>query len=106
MWQKASHAAIAAASVFASLASAIPHGDNHAMDMDMGMGMGMNSTQKQPESHADASDDSPMSYFAYGKHSSTIMAHIALMVLAWCFILPVGKNSSSVLYAPFLFSHN
>ncbi|PIG85786.1 integral membrane protein [Aspergillus arachidicola] len=88
MWQKASHAAIAAASVFASLASAIPHGDDHAMDMDMGMGM--NSTQKQPESHAAASDDSPMSYFAYGKHSSTIIAHIGLMVLAWCFILPVA----------------
>lgn len=104
MWQKASHAAIAAASLFASLASAIPHGDDHAMNMDMGMGM--NSTQKQPESHAAASDDSPMSYFAYGKHSSTIIAHIGLMVLAWCFILPVGKNSSLVLYFSFIFSHD
>ena len=60
------------------------------MDMDMDMGVQMNSTQ--PEHPAEASEDSPMSYFAYGKHSSTIMAHIALMTIAWCFLLPVGKT--------------
>jgi hypothetical protein len=32
-----------------------------------------------------------MSYFAYGKHSGTIMAHIALMMLGWCIVLPAGE---------------
>lgn len=35
--------------------------------------------------------ESPTSYFAYGEHSSTILAHIGLMILAWCFVLPAGK---------------
>ena len=35
-------------------------------------------------------DPGPMSYFAYGNHTGTIVAHIVLMVLAWFFVLPVG----------------
>lgn len=68
------------------------------MDMDMGMGGDMNMDMGTATSHAQPSasspvvENSPMSYFAYGKHSGTIMAHIALMVLAWCFVLPIGKN--------------
>ncbi|KAJ5813650.1 uncharacterized protein N7503_000400 [Penicillium pulvis] len=31
-----------------------------------------------------------MSYFTYGKHSDTIIAHIALMMLGWCLILPAA----------------
>ncbi|KAJ5557129.1 integral membrane protein [Penicillium frequentans] len=31
-----------------------------------------------------------MSYFTYGKHSDTIMAHMALMMLGWCLILPAA----------------
>ncbi|PLB50190.1 hypothetical protein P170DRAFT_354717 [Aspergillus steynii IBT 23096] len=88
MWRRASRAAIAASFLLFSVASAIPHGDDHSMDMDMDMGMQMNSTK--PEHPPEASEDSPMSYFAYGKHSSTIMAHIALMTIAWCFLLPVA----------------
>lgn len=94
MWYKATRAAFAAALLLASIASALPHGDE-AMDMG-GMDMGdmdMHASHPEHESHADTSDDSPMSYFAYGKHSSTIVAHIALMVLAWCFVLPIGKHS-------------
>ncbi|CAI7572502.1 unnamed protein product [Penicillium glandicola] len=72
----------------ASLATALPHGDDESMDM----GMDMQATDApQPTTaamHADT--DGPMSYFAYTKHSSTIIAHIALMVLGWCFILPVA----------------
>ncbi|KAE8150429.1 hypothetical protein BDV25DRAFT_172169 [Aspergillus avenaceus] len=86
MWQKASHAALAAAFLLASVANAIPHGDEHSMDMDMDL----NKAQEKTHSHAEDTDDSPMSYFAYGKHSSAIVAHIGLMVLAWCFILPVA----------------
>lgn len=98
MWRNASNAALTAAFLFASLANALPHGDDHSMDdmnMDMGMSTGMgghgyNATSKSSE----PAEDSPMSYFAYGKHSGTIVAHIGLMVLAWCFILPAGEKPS------------
>ncbi|PWY81583.1 hypothetical protein BO94DRAFT_470214 [Aspergillus sclerotioniger CBS 115572] len=63
----------------ASLSSALPHGDD---DMHMGDGMS--------HGYQSSGDDSPMSYFAYGKHTGTIVAHIALMILGWCFILPIG----------------
>lgn len=68
-----------------ALAFPNPHSDSH-MDMDMNMNMD-NTTQMQP--------DGPMSYFAYGKHSSSIIAHIALMVAGWCFILPIGKRQQT-----------
>ncbi|KAJ5296089.1 hypothetical protein N7508_010910 [Penicillium antarcticum] len=78
-----------AAVVFASLATAIPHGDDESMDM--GMDMGASTAVPQPSTTAaHATPDGPMSYFAYGKHSSSIIAHIALMVLGWCFVLPVA----------------
>lgn len=97
MWRKTSRAAIAASFLLFSVASAIPHGDDSSMDMDMDMGMHMNSTK--PEHPAETSDDSPMSYFAYGKHSSTILAHIALMTISWCFLLPVGKSHLVLLFS-------
>lgn len=88
----ATRAAFAAVSL-ASLA--IAHGDDESMDMDMGMSMDMHAppSTASPTSFATptASSEGPMSYFAYGKHSSTITAHIALMILGWCFVLPAGK---------------
>ena len=90
MWPKASRAALAAFLLFA-VASALPHDDHDmGMDMDMSTGTKMESSpthSPQPE----PSHHEPMSYFAYGKHSGTILAHIGLMVLAWCFVLPAGK---------------
>lgn len=54
--------------------------------------MDMNMAHSAPEPTTNpGTSDGPMSYFAYGKHSSSIIAHIALMVAAWCFVLPVGK---------------
>lgn len=38
-----------------------------------------------------------MSYFTYGKHSDTIMAHMALMMLGWCLVLPAGKKTSTLI---------
>lgn len=89
MWQKPSRTAFAAAWLLVSVASALPHGDNDSMDMDMNMNM---DAHTEPESNPGSSDNSPMSYFAHGKHSGTIIAHVALMVLAWCFILPIGEQ--------------
>ncbi|KAJ5544556.1 hypothetical protein N7461_006860 [Penicillium sp. DV-2018c] len=76
----------------ASLATAIPHGDDDSMDMgnhmdmDMDMHAGHNVTATTPS----AVSEGPMSYFAYSKHSSAIIAHVALMILGWCFVLPVA----------------
>lgn len=64
------------------------------MDMGMDMGMNMNAVTDAPQPTTTTMQNNttgPMSYFAYSKHSSTIIAHIALMVLGWCFVLPVGK---------------
>ncbi|KAI2820867.1 hypothetical protein CBS63078_5003 [Aspergillus niger] len=88
MWQRASRAALAAAFLLVSVANALPHGDDEAMDMDMGMDM--SHSESTQESSTEANDDSPMSYFAYGKHGTAIAVHIGLMILAWCFILPTA----------------
>ncbi|KAL2865531.1 Ytp1 family protein [Aspergillus lucknowensis] len=88
MWQHASRAALAAL-LLASLASALAHGDDHEMDMSMDMDMDMGSSHSN-HTQTEANDNSPMSYFAYGKHTGWIVAHIALMVIAWCFVLPAA----------------
>lgn len=76
--------------LLASLVTALPHGDDESMDM--GMDMQASTDAPQPTTTAmQATTDGPMSYFAYSKHSSAIIAHIALMVLGWCFVLPVGE---------------
>ncbi|GKZ23296.1 hypothetical protein AbraIFM66951_011689 [Aspergillus brasiliensis] len=76
-------------------ASALPHGDD-AMHMGSGMSHGdhgnfrsLASAQPSATSQV-SSDDSPMSYFASGLHTGTIVAHIVLMILGWCFVLPTG----------------
>ena len=82
-----------AAVFLACLATAIPHGDDEHSDMDMGMSMDMSSDAVATSSPTTPpNSESPMSYFAYGKHSGTIMAHIALMMLGWCIVLPAGKS--------------
>ncbi|KAK2784647.1 hypothetical protein FQN53_008367 [Emmonsiellopsis sp. PD_33] len=64
-------------------ANALAHGDDHeGKEMDM--------TDMGNPNNATAPADSPMSYFAYQKHRGTIIAHIALMIIAWFFILPIG----------------
>lgn len=96
MWRPTARAAFTAAFLLASLANALPHGDEHSevdMNMDMGMGMGGGSGDAKPEPSAEPAADSPMSYFAYGQHSGTIIAHVAFMILAWCFVLPAGETT-------------
>lgn len=92
----------------ASLASALPHGDD---DMHMGGGMShgdpgdstpLASAQPSATPHV-SSDDSPMSYFAYGKHPGTIVAHVALMILGWCFVLPAGMLFTGLFISPLFF---
>lgn len=62
--------------------SAMAHGDDD-MNMD-GMKMG-EADKPLPEAQY------PPTYFALVDHRAAIYSHIGLMVLAWVFILPVGK---------------
>ncbi|KAL4917395.1 hypothetical protein BDW62DRAFT_218208, partial [Aspergillus aurantiobrunneus] len=56
--------------------------------------MGMHAPSSTPATTAsvsqNAESEGPMSYFSYGQHSSTILAHIALMTLGWCCVLPAA----------------
>ncbi|KAL2849606.1 hypothetical protein BJY01DRAFT_233555 [Aspergillus pseudoustus] len=53
--------------------------------------MGMHATSSTTASVSyDAQSEGPTSYFSYGQHSGTILAHIALMILGWCFVLPAS----------------
>ncbi|OOQ87155.1 integral membrane protein [Penicillium brasilianum] len=75
----------------ACLATAVAHGDDEHTDMNMDMSMDMTSAAAAtPAPTAHANSEGPMSYFAYGKHSGAIMAHIALMMLGWCIVLPAA----------------
>ncbi|CRG82975.1 putative membrane protein YCR061W [Talaromyces islandicus] len=74
-----------AALFFASLS--IAHGDHESMDMDTDIDI--HATSSTPAPTASASQNT-QSYFSYGQHSGTILAHIALMTLSWCFVLPAA----------------
>ncbi|KAL3468107.1 hypothetical protein BJX64DRAFT_273631 [Aspergillus heterothallicus] len=64
--------------------------------MDMGMDMAAPPDVASPSpATRNAQSKDPTSYFSYGEHSTTIIAHIALMILAWCFILPTAVMLSS-----------
>ncbi|KAI5289930.1 hypothetical protein KEM54_002853, partial [Ascosphaera aggregata] len=89
---------------------------NMNMNMDMDMDMNMNHANSQTMASSSSSSISSLtstslfstittsptaapstshhhdsgSYFAYPEHESVILGHIALMVLAWFFILPIG----------------
>lgn len=68
-----------------------PHGTSVDSKMDMGdMGAdGMNMGHSaQNISQVDAG---PMNYFRFGEYSGWIYAHIAIMVVTWTAILPLGE---------------
>lgn len=75
---------LGAAFLLVALATALPDGD-HGMKTDMDMDMGHKDEMSKP------AEDWALSYFALGQHSGSILAHIVLEVVSWCFILPVGK---------------
>lgn len=87
MRQIATRAALAAVFLAASVLAHDDESTNTNMNMDMNMNM------KTPAS-ADPvhpNSEGPMSYVAYDKHRGAILAHIGLMVAAWCFLLPICK---------------
>ncbi|KAJ5574621.1 hypothetical protein N7450_008520 [Penicillium hetheringtonii] len=69
-------------------ATVLAHGDDESSDMDMNMDMTSSAPTSSESAHPNS--EGPMSYFAYGKHQGTVMAHIGLMIAAWCFLLPTA----------------
>lgn len=79
-------------------AAVLAHGEDHD-DTAMGSAMNMGGDH----GHAAASDKPgpedayPDTYFALADHAGVMYAHIALMILAWIFVLPVGQSISRAL---------
>lgn len=84
---------IAAWLLLASVALVSAHGDEHS-DMNMGVEMGgmSHSANSTPTSGGEYNPfyDEP-SYFGLESYSGLMLGHILFMVLAWFFILPIGK---------------
>lgn len=62
------------------------HGDEH---MQMGEVNGAGNLSASPQIPTEA-HRVYRSYFSDGSHTKTMVAHAAIMVLAWAFVLPVG----------------
>ena len=79
---------LAGVALLSLVPAALAHGgDDEGMDMNMG-GMGANKTADQPLPEGEY----PPTYFALREHTAAIYGHIALMVLSWVLVLPVGKQ--------------
>ena len=69
------------------------HGDEEASpSADIGMDMTTTSTSIVPATMGGNATNGPVSYFSYGSNSSWMVAHAGVLVLAWVFILPIGKQ--------------
>ncbi|KAJ5088747.1 hypothetical protein N7456_012363 [Penicillium angulare] len=94
--------------LLASLVTASAHGSDEPMNMNDGTNMAAHETSTT--AHAAATQAAgPMSYFAYGKHSSSLVVHVSLMIVAWCFVFPAAvmlsiARSRLALPSQFLFT--
>ncbi|KAI5460251.1 hypothetical protein BGZ63DRAFT_386828 [Mariannaea sp. PMI_226] len=82
-------------------------GRDDSMSMDMSGGGGHSNQSHQVDTPKDESEYPP-SYFSHPDHVGAIYAHIALMTLAWVFILPIAvmlslAKSRFTLIAQFVF---
>lgn len=78
-------------SLLGAIPSAFAHGDDHHGSETASMEDAMSS----PGAAAMASSTSlpgPESYFTHHEMSGYMLGHIALMVVAWFFILPIGER--------------
>lgn len=79
---------LAAAAILSALPAVFAHGDDHAA-MDADMDMSVPDPKPDPDSYLPT-------YFSHPEHRGLIFAHVALMVLAWVVMLPIGKRKSRV----------
>ncbi|CAI7595125.1 unnamed protein product [Penicillium pancosmium] len=80
----------------------IAHDKDGSMNIDTTMEMDMHASSIIATPTApvlrNGLDQGPESYFSYGEYSSTILAHIVLMAIAWCLILPAVFNALGLLF--------
>jgi hypothetical protein len=89
---------LAGALLLGLLPLAVAHGhDGDAMDMDAMAGTS-DSSVARPTILSTSSDIAnlstpvyPPNYFAHSEYGGLMLAHIALMSIAWAFVLPVGE---------------
>jgi uncharacterized protein DUF2427 len=77
--------------VLALLPAALGHGDEHGHDAAMGHSMADEGHDHAAPDAPTPGDEYPDTYFALADHAGLMYAHIALMILAWIFVLPVGE---------------
>lgn len=84
---------LALVAVIAALPCVLAHGDDHegGMDMDMGMSMAGSEANADAPPEIGPEPEGMSTYFAFPEHKTVIYAHIALMMLGWVFVLPLGK---------------
>ena len=83
---------LAALLLLGAVPLALAHGDE-SNESGMG-GMGAKMAQLTSTSSVAALNSSTVdqqSYFTYQKHGGLMLAHIALMIVAWFFVLPIGE---------------
>ena len=68
---------------------AAAHGHDESTDMDMSMA---EPARPVVDSSLDSADTASPNYFTHPEHRGLIYAHIAVMTLAWVFVLPVGES--------------
>lgn len=85
--------ALAGAVLLGLVSVAVAHGHDEDMNMDMA-----DSSIARPTILSATSTTTsvpvPDAYWNYGEHRSLLTAHIALMTIAWVFILPIGAYFS------------
>lgn len=80
---------LATAAVLGALLPAVlAHGDE-GMNMDGAMDGAMDMSAQEPDNDA---QEYPPNYFGHPEHRGILFAHIALMVLGWVFVLPLGES--------------
>lgn len=70
------------------------HDDHAGKSMDMGAPDMVHSAPSpgvRPSTIADSPINSPESYFAHSQLAGLMLAHVVIMIIAWFFILPIGK---------------
>ena len=63
-----------------------------ARSHDEGHGMDMKKPEALQNSDGEVAIYDMPSYAGLGQHQTQVFAHVALMVLAWFFILPIGES--------------
>ena len=82
---------IFAAALLALAPLVLSHG--HDDDTSKGMDMSSSSTTAPTVTPTMTADlTSELSYFSFPDYKAWIWAHIALMIIAWCFVAPIGMN--------------